>query len=86
MRACYPNQVDDDNPVSPVELFCRRPCLGQFSWPRWWQVSRGDTGATQEMTLGGYDLRWYGRGITGQASFVGAPPVHPNGITRPGTP
>ena len=58
MRACCPDQVDDHNPVSPIELFCPRPRLGQFVWPRWWQVSRGDTGATQDMTLGGYDCRW----------------------------
>jgi hypothetical protein len=31
MRACCPDQVDDHNPVSSVELFCRRPRLGHFS-------------------------------------------------------
>ena len=78
MRACCPDQVDDDNPVSPVE-FCRRPRLGQLVWPRWWQVSRGDTGATQGLTPGEDDCRWYDGRVTGQAGFVGVTPVHLNG-------
>ena len=47
-----------------------------FVWPRRWQVSRGDTGATQDMTLGGNDCRWYDGGVTGQTSLVGDVLVH----------
>ena len=86
MRACYPGPVGGDNLVSPVVCLRAVPVWDSFVWPRRWQVSRGDTGATQDMTLGGYDCRWYDRGVTGQAGFVGATLVHPNGITRPGTP
>jgi hypothetical protein len=49
MHACYPDQVDGDNPVSPVELFGYPSPFGTVVWPRRWQVSE-DTGATQCLT------------------------------------
>ena len=54
MRACYPGPVGGDNLVSPFGFLSSGPRLGQFchgcgSATRW-QVSRGDTGATQDMT------------------------------------
>ena len=48
MRACYPGPVGGDNLVSPSYL-AMGPRLGQFLAMRW-QVSRDDTGATQDMT------------------------------------
>ena len=57
------------------------PVWDCFVWPRRWQVSRGDTGATQDMTLGGNDCRWYGGGVTGQAGLVGDVLVHSYGTS-----
>ena len=41
----------------------------------------GGTGATQDMTLGGYDCRWYDGGVTGQAGLVGDVLVHSYGTS-----
>src|SRR3989337_4584384 len=82
MRACYPNQVDGDNPVSPVGCLRAVPVWDNLVWPRRWQVSRGDTGATQGLTPRECECRWYDGRVTGQAGFIGATLVHPNGITR----
>jgi hypothetical protein len=85
MRACCPDQVDDDNPVSPVELFAGVPV---------WDSSLATTVAGVMRTQGHpgleskreCDCRWYDGRVTGQAGFVGATLVHPNGITRSGAP
>ena len=58
MRAGYPDQVDGDNLVSPVWLLSSGPRLGQFCLVTMVAGVRSDTGATQDMTLGGYDCRW----------------------------
>ena len=84
MRACYPDQVGGGNPVSPVEYCADVPVWDSLVWPRRWQVSRGDTGATQGRTPGEDECRWYDGRVTGQAGFVGAMLVHPNGMTRLG--
>src|SRR3989337_1296387 len=82
MRARYPGLVGGDNLVSPFELYGTRSPFGTVCWPRRWQVSRGDTGATQGRTPGENECRWYDGRVTGQAGLIGAMLVHPNGITR----
>ena len=81
MRACCPDQVDGDNPVSPVELFAGVPV---------WDSSLATTVAGVIRTQGNprldskgeCDCRWYDERVTSQTSFIGAMLVPPNGITR----
>ena len=57
MRACYPDQVGDDNLVSPGYLRAG-PRLGQFCLATTVAGVRSDTGATQGMTRKGDDCLW----------------------------
>jgi hypothetical protein len=65
MRACCPDQVGGDNLVSPVICLARESPFGTVVLATTVAGVKSDTGATQDMTLGGYDCRWYDGGVTG---------------------
>ena len=82
MRACCPDQVDGDNPVSPVELFGYPSPFGTVCLATTVAGVRGHRGHPRLDSEGKCDCRWYDGRVTGQAGFVGATLVHLNGITR----
>jgi hypothetical protein len=81
MRVRYPGPVGGDNLVSPVELLDPVPvwdsCLA--TTVAGVMVTRGHPRLDSKREC---DCWWYDGRVTGQAGFVGAMLVHPNGITR----